>query len=295
MAKYGVASGRMCVPAALPPSGLGPAPAAGADGLCWQAACCRHIATGWRAGSGNGQEKGRCTAGNSSRASDPAAHAASTAGARHRARAGRPWPPPSLSWARLPAGPSPSPHYSCLGESDSQQSLPTARGLGSGPVHGPAGPCFRVLASGVRLKAQLGQNPPPGSWGHGQDSGSWPRGPRCHIRPSPPRPSASSKRGGDPLARRKSSLLETEVARDPRHLPPLPVLMVRSKSRASSTRGRGPHRLNPGGRMVGPARGLPHTGVRRRAGPRRREGGPQKQGRVTRPEHDGVEGREAYT
>lgn len=159
------------------------------------------------------------------------------------------------------------------GESNSQQSLPTARGLGSGPVHGPAGPCFRVLASGARLKAQPGQNPPPSSWGHGQNSGSWPRGPRRHIRPSPPRP--SSKRGGDPRARRKSSLSETAVARDPSLLPPLPVLLVGSKSRASPTRGRGPHRLSPGGRMVGPARGLPHTGVRRRAGPRRREGGPQ--------------------
>lgn len=114
MAKYGVASGRMCPRGSASVRSLGPAPAAGADGLCRQAACCRHIATAWRAGSGNGQEKGRCTAGNSSRASDPAAHAASAAGARHRARVGRPWPWPSLSWARLPAGPSPSPHYSCL-------------------------------------------------------------------------------------------------------------------------------------------------------------------------------------
>lgn len=287
MAKHGVASGRMCVPAALPPSGLwgrlqpqertasvGKLPAAATSPRAGEPA----LETG-RKRQGARQE---------------------TAAAPQTPRLTLPAPPeqdtgPSLSWARLPAGPSPSPHYSCLGDSDGQQSLPTARVLGSGPVHGPAGPCFRVLASGAHLKAQLGQDPSPSSWGHGQDSGSRPHGPGCHIRPSPPRPSASSKRGGDPLARRKSSLLETELAGDPCHLPPLPVLLVRSESRASSTRGRGPHRLNPGGRMVGPARGLPHTGVRRRAGPRRREGGPQKQGGVTRPEGDGVEGREAYT
>ena len=283
MAKYGVASGRMCVPAALPPPGLwgrlqpqeraasvGKLPAAATSPRAAEPA----LETG-RKREGAWQET----------AAKPQAPRL-TLPARHRVRAGRPWPWASLSWARLPAGPWPCPHYSCLGERLSQQSLPTARGSGSGPVHGPAGPCFRVSASGGHLKAQLGQDPLPSSWGRGQDSGSWPRGPRRHIRPSPSRPSASSKRGGDPLARWKSSLLETELARD-RHFPH--VLLVRSKSRASSTRGRGPHRLNPGGRMVGLARGPPHTGARRR------EGGPHKQGRVTRPEDDGVEGREAYT
>lgn len=135
----------------------------------------RSVATGPRASSRNGQEKGEphgrvpCklkTQPGACGASGPTTHAASAARAI-LAWAGpllaEPWPCPQLSsWHRAgaPANACPSPSLWVR-------------------------PHSTVLVSDGHLRAHPGLRPPQGSAGHQQDSGSWPHKPPHSVRLSP--------------------------------------------------------------------------------------------------------------
>lgn len=126
-------------------------------------------------------------------------------------------------------------------------------------------PRFRVLANDGHLKAHPGLCPPPGSAGHRQDSGSWPRKPPHHVCLSPLCLTVSvCPHKVEAPGQGEASLSEPDF-RGEAHRPPaqkrVPGLVLF---------GRGPDGLNAGGRTCvlrgGPAqRGASDAAEGRRA------------------------------